>query len=654
MIKSITGPNGFSKPIRRHRSLNTSTISLARVVRTQPKRPSKARLSRGLMREPARSSTLSLTGPVITERDNLIDADEALMSGGLAIIETVREGDEVNDGGPIDPEVSLSSRSSLDKLLSISSASELSEEDIQNLIEDFKRMTERHTAELQRIRSLREVSIAGQIDAFKFDKIVSLEIIARFPVTMRVILKTKNFLNAQRDLLHLENIWSQIIGQSPNGLFDEPLRVLSRQHAERICKLLGHSLETWILWATFVEASAAADEGAMDIQWWHDFMSKLDNMGSPDVESLWRQLTIVGEEYIKVPWLDIAMQSLNDLILVRESQQMSVIEESRKKRSDMKCIRHDSKIDVDAVELGLLVPVMKETETTMGNTGEAPAEEVAIASIPKPRPLDVKKRTSLTTADKAAHIEELILEEACNIPLPEEEPACTQSASSSSKIMEDMLAELDAAVGGSSTSPVPHPMKERHPSQLPLPLVSKKSLPVLSKHQSTEAEKKKESRRMTSVPLNDTNGWFSAEHLTDFDPTKVVIPEEYANPSGMAKKARGKPARSSTMSSRPTPKVTTSRVPPRPTKKPSTKMTRGSPSSNVTPTPSSAVAARSSTPPQRIETNASKVARVPPSSAVIAPVARSAGIGRQSKIPLLRNKAYMPGAYPESDAGGEE
>ena len=290
----------------------------------------------------------------------------------------------------------------------------------------------------------------------------------------------------------------------------------------------------------------------------------------------------------------------------------------------------------------------------MENTGEAPAEQVAIASVPEPRLLDGQNRTSLTTADKAAHIEELMLEEACNIPLPEEEPACTQSASSSSKIMEDMLAELDAAVGGSSTSPVSYPMKERHPSQLPLPLVSKKSLPVLSKHQSTEAEKKKESRRMTSAPLNDTNGWFSAEHLTDFDPTKVVIPEEYANPSGMAKKARGKLARSSTMSSRPTPKVTTSRVPPRPTKKPSTKMTRGSPSSNVTPTPSSAVAARSSTPPQRIETNASKVARVPPSSAVIAPVARSAGIGRQSKIPLLRNKAYMPGAYPESDAGGEE
>ena len=66
------------------------------------------------------------------------------------------------------------------------------------------------------------------------------------------------------------------------------------------------------------------------------------------------------------------------------------------------------------------------------------------------------------------------------------------------------------------------------------------------------------------------------------------------------------------------------------------------------------IAARSSIFPQSAGAGTQKVVRTSPNSAESVTTARPVDSWRQSKIPVLRTKAYMPGAHLESDTGIDE
>jgi hypothetical protein len=511
----------------------------------------------------------SIPGPIVTEQEDLIVSDDTLMSGALPALETVHENDNIIHDAIINPSASKS----LESLLSAKSASDLSEEDLQALYDQFKRQTEAHAAELKKTSLMQSTSISAQIAISRFETLFPADLISKYPPMHRVDIKTENLLKAQVDLVQLSHIWSQIIDQTSSRLDDNPLRVLNTVDAEKICELMNEGLHRWAYWAVFVEASRVFQEGAMDADWWIDFQKKLDDIGRPNIEILFRQLITVGDEYVEVSYLEAALEILKALDLGKPSVE--------------KPVRHDSKTGVDEEEIKRLVSASEGKVPELENTGEAPVGHVEISSFSEPKsgvstPVQQSSTTAmpgpssgdiaseqvvvschdlclaketvtsveaaeekpcLTAVDERAHNEELILQDACKIPLPAEEPACMQSEASSSDIMKEVMAALDAAVFENSASSSPESMKERHPSRVPLSLATKKSLPTSSKRKSSKVEMKRTHApaETPSTPITRVNGWISAADLVDFDPKDVVYTDPIdLDPSSMSNKTRRK------------------------------------------------------------------------------------------------------------------
>ncbi len=112
------------------------------------------------------------------------------------------------------------------------------------------------------------------------------------------------------------------------------------------------------------------------------------------------------------------------------------------------------------------------------------------------------------------------------------------------------------------------------------------------------------------------------------------------------------------VSSKPVPKVTTSRVPPWPATRPTSApvRARARPATSrvatgltVTPVRASRVAMKTSSPPQKADYSEAEVPRVPPSRTVPATVTRPASMRRQSRIPVTNKRSRMPGTFPGSD-----
>lgn len=165
------------------------------------------------------------------------------------------------------------------------------------------------------------------------------------------------------------------------------------------------------------------------------------------------------------------------------------------------------------------------TSTSLDIMGEILASLDAAIEDPVTLPEHGESSPFQPTLNEAIHGEEAILRAACNSPLPNE-PTSNEIASSSSDIMGEMLASLDAAVGEIGT--ISEPVMERNPSLPPRPLEIRKSRPMLAKRESKDGKPALQKRQDSpqdepiSPPITRENGWISAVDLKDFRPEDVL------------------------------------------------------------------------------------------------------------------------------------
>lgn len=138
----------------------------------------------------------------------------------------------------------------------------------------------------ERVQTLSQLahrsSIRAHIATFHFNTLVPMDIVSRFPPAHRTATKASNLIVATRDMMQLSQIWSEVVGPAPNLLKLEnvnPLRILSDDEAEQLCKLVETGLHRWAYWALVTELTVNRGEEAVDDEWWSAFGQKLDDMG---------------------------------------------------------------------------------------------------------------------------------------------------------------------------------------------------------------------------------------------------------------------------------------------------------------------------------------------------------------------------------------
>ncbi|KAF1358870.1 hypothetical protein EJ07DRAFT_156260 [Lizonia empirigonia] len=527
---------------------NASTASLARSVATEPERFRRPSKSRTIKQRASNYSAYPFIEPATPEPGVPILSYPGAAAGAASTesFYTWTRGDDITEG------------------------------DVQALLARFHRHTAEQMANSTGFASSailplgRSTSISAQIATFQFSTLVPMDTLRGFDATYRVMLKTGNTVLAQNDLMQLSHIWNQVMESAPSPVWlrtCQPLRVLSDYDAEKLCKLMEESLHRYAFWAFLTEISVTQNEGAVDIKWWSEFEDKLDSIGYPDDKTLYEQLVVVGSEYINVDALATVMALAAALDVASRSDRVSVIQDVGTEAADEEnellfltdqeeAITPEIAEDIPVQRFetsSLLVPQSSRAEVSLPVLRDEVEQEI-IAPL---RILRSEKKISASVEEpgestsfqpavnKSIHHEEVILRAACNSPLPNEEPSSTDIASSSSDIMGELQASLDAAIGELVT--LPEPVMQRNPSPLPRALETRKSRPMLAKRESTDGKPALQKRRDSpqeepiSPPITRENGWISAENLKDFRPEDVL--HDIAlneKTSRMSEKARGK------------------------------------------------------------------------------------------------------------------
>lgn len=459
-----------------------------------------------------------------------------------------------------------------------------------------------HERVQMRIQLGRCSSIRAHMAAFHFNTLVPMDIVSRFPPAHRTATKPSNLIVATRDMMKLSRIWSEVVGPAPSLLKLEnvnPLRILSDDEAEQLCKLVEAGLYRWAYWTLVTELSVNGGEEAMDDEWWGAFGQKLDDMGHPNIEAISRQLVVVGPNYTDVPVLES---------IISKTKTLNVCMSIHRKPT---CRVPKTGLDDEMFELPGSTPEKEAAEPK--TTEDPPAEQIHTSSILEwesepstpvreisaaaaPLPIGKEEQPNLA-AQQIAHKERLRFQNWCDNAFPNEEFDLEEPVSSSPDISEEVKTALKDAAACKAAASL-EPTEERRPSRVPPPVTMRRGQPALAKRGQTTTEQKKvqDHREPASLPVTRENGWISAAVLANSKPEdfklEEFLPEEvvFPGPPEMSEKAKGElsMARShstrifpgqvvarpytgaaaprilprSTVPSRSVPKATTPRVPP--------------------------------------------------------------------------------------------
>lgn len=393
---------------------------------------------------------------------------------------------------------------------------------------------------------IHQTSIPAQMTAFHFSSLVPMAIVSRFPPTHRTFMKADNATTALRDMVQLGHIWSMLVGPAPRACepwFSAQLWVLSQLHIQKLCKLMEEGLHRLAYWSMTAKISEVTQEGIMDDDWWHDFAAKIAAIGTVDAGTISQQLITLGRNYIDVIALESAIDTVRALNVEISLQQGVVRHDSLTDNEEEKAPANEATRSEDVKDytdhrdqVASRAEVLQERcttqllrQSTMAASRPLSSRAASDIAVKPFRSLPLKVQTNLPVAKRD-------IKESGN----QTTPTTATTSSSTSEMLEEVHEALNEAIVGRIVA-APQPMKIRRRSQVPRPLVIKKSRSALLKAEHLRSEpshitKIQQGVRASTAPVTRESGWISAADLKDLKPEEVL----YQGPPKMSNKARGK------------------------------------------------------------------------------------------------------------------